>query len=120
MLALEVERDVFNAVAVPPRAPDSAVQPLVVVQLGLRSVPGNRAEPRRQISFDLFYLNHTSLYPLLSLSPCARALAAVERRPALEGMLPLHVALQPLPRGEQSAGCRALTALPYLEDILVN
>ena len=35
-------------------------------------------------------------------------------------MLPLHVALQPLPRGEQSTGRRALTALPYLEDILVH
>ena len=43
MLALEVERDVLDAVAVAPGAPDSAVQPLVVVQLGLRGVPGNRA-----------------------------------------------------------------------------
>ena len=43
VLALEVERDVLDAVAVAPGAPDGAVKPLVVVQLGLRGVPGNRA-----------------------------------------------------------------------------
>ena len=43
VLALEVECDVLDAVAVAPGAPDGAVQPLVVVQLGLRGVPGNRA-----------------------------------------------------------------------------
>ena len=49
VLALEVERDVLDAVAVAPGAPDGAVQPLVVVQLGLCGIPGDRAEPRRRI-----------------------------------------------------------------------
>ena len=55
VLALEVERDVLDAVAVAPGAPDGAVQPLVVVKLGLRGVPVVWAEPRRQIQLAFIY-----------------------------------------------------------------